>query len=155
VANPWHGSSVRTLARGSTDILTQGMMNLRPMVTTSSRAARLSPRSGWTRSVFKFRMSMRRKALSMIACQWLRRSRKYQRMRNTNLPHQMDPCYYSQKSPTLSQQRVEYERVQSESALLASQLADALVVLPTLRPMTSLDVSRRPIARLQISRSRC
>jgi nucleoprotein TPR len=37
-----------------------------------------------------------------------------------------NPCSDSQKAPILAQQRVEYEQLQSESAQLASQLADAL-----------------------------
>ena len=39
---------------------------------------------------------------------------------------QTNPCSDCLKAPILAQQRVEYERLQSESAQLASQLADAL-----------------------------
>ncbi len=38
----------------------------------------------------------------------------------------MDPCTDSQKAPILAQQCVEYEQLQSKSAQLASQLANAL-----------------------------
>ena len=48
----------------------------------------------------------------------------------------------SQKAPILAQQRVEYERLQSESAQLASQLADALAERDS-SVSTATDVSRR------------
>jgi nucleoprotein TPR len=53
-----------------------------------------------------------------------------------------DPCSDSQKAPILAQQRVEYERLQSESAQLASQLADALAERD-LNDSTATDVSQR------------
>ena len=53
-----------------------------------------------------------------------------------------DPCSDSQKAPILAQQRVEYERLQSESAQLASQLADALAERDS-SVSTATDVSQR------------
>jgi nucleoprotein TPR len=53
-----------------------------------------------------------------------------------------NPCSDSQKAPILAQQRVEYERLQSESAQLASQLADALAERDS-SVSTSTDVSQR------------
>jgi nucleoprotein TPR len=55
---------------------------------------------------------------------------------------QTDPCSDSQKAPILAQQRVEYERLQSESAQLASQLADALAERDS-SVSTATDVSQR------------
>ena len=53
-----------------------------------------------------------------------------------------DRCSDSQKAPILAQQRVEYERLQSESAQLASQLADALAERDSSVSMAT-DVSQR------------
>jgi nucleoprotein TPR len=53
-----------------------------------------------------------------------------------------DPRSDSQKAPILAQQRVEYERLQSESAQLASQLADALAERDS-SVSTATDVSQR------------
>lgn len=53
-----------------------------------------------------------------------------------------NPCSDSQKAPILAQQRVEYERLQSESAQLASQLADALAERDS-SVSTATDVSQR------------
>ncbi len=54
----------------------------------------------------------------------------------------MNPGSDSQKAPILAQQRLEYERLQSESAQLASQLADALAERDS-SVSTATDVSQR------------
>ena len=54
----------------------------------------------------------------------------------------MDSCSDSKKAPILAQQRVEYERLQSESAQLASQLADALTERDS-SISTATDVTQR------------
>ena len=54
----------------------------------------------------------------------------------------MDSCSNSKKAPILAQQRVEYERLQSESAQLASQLADALTERDS-SISTATDVTQR------------
>ena len=56
--------------------------------------------------------------------------------------YQTVPRSDPQKAPILAQQRVEYERLQSESAQLASQLADALAERDT-SVSTATDVSQR------------
>ena len=53
-----------------------------------------------------------------------------------------NPCSDFEKAPILAQQRVEYERLQSESTQLASQLADALAERDS-SVSTATDVSRR------------
>ena len=52
------------------------------------------------------------------------------------------PCSDSHKAPILAQQRAEYERLQSEAAQLASQLADALAERDS-SVSTTTDVSQR------------
>ena len=53
-----------------------------------------------------------------------------------------NPFSNFQKAPILAQQRVEYERLQSESAQLASQLADALAERDSSASVAT-DVSQR------------
>ena len=118
-----------TPARGSTDILTQGMMDLSPTVAMASRAQR----SGKTfTEVYADHVRLQdeyakkcaeydrmARTLAQVLAQIEERVRCYSTART-------DPCSDSHKAPILAQQRAEYERLQSEAAQLASQLADAL-----------------------------
>lgn len=127
---PAPGSSLpSTPARGSTDILTQGMMDLSPTVAMASRAQR----SGKTfTEVYADHVRLQdeyakkcaeydrmARTLAQVLAQIEERVRHYSTART-------DPCSDYQKAPILAQQRAEYERLQSEAAQLASQLSDAL-----------------------------
>jgi len=126
---PAPGSSVpSTPARGSTDILTQGIMGLSPTVAIASRAQR----SGKTfTEVYADHVRLQD--------EYAKKSAEYDRMSRTLAqvlaqieervsfcPFPIHPCSDFHKAPILAQQRAEYERLQSEASQLASQLADAL-----------------------------
>jgi nucleoprotein TPR len=127
---PAPGSSVpSTPARGSTDLLTQGMIGLSPTVAIASRAQR----SGKTfTEVYADHVRLQD--------EYAKKCAEYDRMDRTLAQvlaqieervgffiiatHPDRPNFL--KAPILAQQRAEYERLQSEAAQLASQLADAL-----------------------------
>jgi nucleoprotein TPR len=75
------------------------------------------------------------RTLAQVLAQIEERVRRYSTI-------QANPSSDSKKAPILAQQRVEYERLQSESAQLASQLADALAERDS-SVSTATDVSQR------------
>ncbi|KAI0953616.1 hypothetical protein AcW1_007790 [Taiwanofungus camphoratus] len=97
---------------GTPDILTQGMMGLSPTVAIASRAQR----SG--------------KTFTEVYADYVRLQEDYAK-KSAEYDH-MDRTLSAvltqieERAPILSQQRAEYERLQSEASQLASQLAQAL-----------------------------
>ncbi|KAH9977476.1 hypothetical protein BJV74DRAFT_946992 [Russula compacta] len=126
---PAPGSSVpSTPARGSTDILTQGMMGLSPTVAMASRAQR----SGKTfTEVYADHVRLQD--------EYAKKCAEYDRMDRT-LAQVL--AQIEERAPILAQQRAEYERLQSEAAQLASQLADALAERDS-SVSTATDVTQR------------
>ncbi|KAF8265884.1 hypothetical protein EI94DRAFT_1734451 [Lactarius quietus] len=105
-------SAPSTPARGSTDIMTQGLMSLSPTVAIASRAQR----SGKTfTEVYADHVRLQD--------EYAKKCAEYDRMDRT-LAQVL--AQIEERAPILAQQRAEYERLQSEASQLASQLADAL-----------------------------
>ncbi|KAH9056279.1 hypothetical protein EDB87DRAFT_1637584 [Lactarius vividus] len=105
-------SAPSTPARGSTDILMQGIMSLSPTVAIASRAQR----TGKTfTEVYADHVRLQD--------EYAKKCAEYDRMDRT-LAQVL--AQIEERAPILAQQRAEYERLQSEAAQLASQLADAL-----------------------------
>ncbi|KAI9449362.1 hypothetical protein BJY52DRAFT_1215953 [Lactarius psammicola] len=101
-----------TPARGSSDVLMQGIMSLSPTVAIASRAQR----SGKTfTEVYADHVRLQD--------EYAKKCAEYDRMDRT-LGQVL--AQIEERAPILAQQRAEYERLQSEAAQLASQLADAL-----------------------------
>ncbi|KAH9974884.1 hypothetical protein BGW80DRAFT_1444514 [Lactifluus volemus] len=126
---PAPGSSLpSTPARGSSDLLTQGMMGLSPTVAIASRAQR----SGKTfTEVYADHVRLQD--------EYAKKCAEYDRMDRT-LAQVL--AQIEERAPILAQQRAEYERLQSEAAQLASQLTDALAERDT-SLSTATDVSQR------------
>ncbi|KAH8980106.1 hypothetical protein EDB92DRAFT_1901586 [Lactarius akahatsu] len=105
-------SAPSTPARGSTDVLMQGIMSLSPTVAIASRAQR----TGKTfTEVYADHVRLQD--------EYAKKCAEYDRMDRT-LAQVL--AQIEERAPILAQQRAEYERLQSEAAQLASQLADAL-----------------------------
>jgi nucleoprotein TPR len=156
---PAPGSSVpSTPARGSTDILTQGMMDLSPTVAMASRAQR----SGKTfTEVYADHIRLQdeyakknaeydrmARTLAQVLAQIEERVRVIQRLqRILVLTLRRRPSLPNNVSSTsgCSPSRL--------SLLLSSQMPSRNVILVSLRPPTSPNVSRRQIARTNCFRS--
>ncbi|KAH9035766.1 hypothetical protein EDB85DRAFT_841962 [Lactarius pseudohatsudake] len=105
-------SAPSTPARGSTDVLMQSIMSLSPTVAIASRAQR----TGKTfTEVYADHVRLQD--------EYAKKCAEYDRMDRT-LAQVL--AQIEERAPILAQQRAEYERLQSEAAQLASQLADAL-----------------------------
>ncbi|KAH9009576.1 hypothetical protein EDB84DRAFT_1571134 [Lactarius hengduanensis] len=97
---------------GSTDVLMQSIMSLSPTVAIASRAQR----TGKTfTEVYADHVRLQD--------EYAKKCAEYDRMDRT-LAQVL--AQIEERAPILAQQRAEYERLQSEAAQLASQLADAL-----------------------------
>lgn len=142
---PAPGTSLpSTPARGLTDLLAQGIMDLSPTVAMASRAQR----SGKTfTEVYADHVRLQD--------EYAKKCAEYDRMSRTlaqvlaqieervccHTPA-LTPCSDRHKAPILAQQRAEYERLQFEAAQLASQLADALAERDS-SVSTAADASQR------------